>query len=171
MSIGELHALLYPAARHAIRAFGTTRAGDPRAGHLLDWAEILIALHDAGLVKPGPSRGRTSFWYLTWRFEASGRAVLTQVLGRSWSVAAYRLIWRPAVVGPRIRQRYSSTPIAPAPQYAFRLLDEPTPWKTRPPRRRLRSMAAHVPDRWRTIARDRPTLTTGRGSIGLALPP
>jgi hypothetical protein len=91
------------------------------------------------------------FWYLTWRFEHSGHAVLQHTLGPTWSVAAYRFIWRSAVGGPRLRRGSAATPSAPVPPYAFRLLDEPTPWNHRSVRPRLRRKASRLPERWSTV--------------------
>jgi hypothetical protein len=57
-----LYAAIYPAAAAAVAKNGFV-ATHPRAAGDLDWPRALPLLHRAGIVRPGPTVERVSFWF------------------------------------------------------------------------------------------------------------
>jgi hypothetical protein len=165
-SLREFIALHYPAAANAVLRFGPQyRYGGGHAqARTLDWNPILIALHEAGVVTPGPTIGSASYWYVSWSFARDvNRATetLAPIVGRGWTDAALHYIMRHAYWGPAtangrtraVRRRAPArTPSASVP-LAFRPHDEPAPWLERARTTRAGRPARHVrglvPDAWR----------------------
>src|ERR1035437_5810892 len=159
-ALREFQALLYPAASRAIRSYGIHWRYDVTEVDALDWPTILVALHQSGVVVPGPTRGRVSFWYLTWRFGRPDISDgLNDMLGASWAEAARYYLWRDAVRGPKVKvilgrwlRPMDGEDHARCPQvrYAFRLLDEPAPWRSGTSTGR-RSGRGQIPLRWTSV--------------------
>ncbi len=162
----KLHALVYPAAAKAIRAFGPKYHYLLSQTDFLDWPTILTALYQARQIEPGPTRNGVSFWLVTWRFPRQGKSpkedLLRWLVGPSWAQAVRDRIRYDAIQGPcparpchRFTTRIIRAGRGPTVRLAFRLADEPTPWASRGAKRRR--VRGTIPHKWRLISWRIPT--------------
>ena len=158
LSLAELHAAWYPAASQGFRSYGVRSSYTVSQTCKLDWTPILVRLHERGYVVPGPTIGRTSYWLLTSKYNewyVGMRHDLARIVGKPWTVAVMGYIYASAIQGPRLskpfRAAWNASDLHPgACRYAFRLVDEPTPW-LRSIKSKKRLVSGQAPDRWRSI--------------------
>jgi hypothetical protein len=165
-SLREFIAQQHPAAADAVLRFGPQyRYGGGHAqARTLDWNPILIALHDAGVVTPGPTIGGASCWYVPWTFARDvNRAAetLAPIVGRGWTDAALHYIMRHAYWGPApangraraVRRVTAADGKRASVPLAFRPHGEPAPWLKRAQATRVgrqaRRVRGFVPQAWR----------------------
>jgi hypothetical protein len=99
-----LYALEHPASVYAVSRTGIEWDGQEQTSELLDWSDIVFAMWRAGLLSPGPTIGRASYWVLRagWRSSAAMRDAVAPLVGPGWVEAVRRRVLRDAVIGPSI---------------------------------------------------------------------